>query len=169
MAGAECVVFETATYIEEVTVEPNLRNIMNRFSLFALAAFLALGCERADFRNGYSPGELEAIGDAMVYHLADGVMIEERKNGIKVYYLIESTVADYELTAEGLDIKLEGEKAGTYSTTPAPEGYIAAWITLVPVDGPEVTRFHVDEATLAELLQNLTAGMTVRDVYNLKQ
>ena len=143
---------------------------MNRFSLFALAAFSSHSVVNGLISGTViAAGELEAIGDAKVYHLADGVMIEERKNGIKVYYLIESTVADYELTAEGLDIKLEGEKAGTYSTTPAPEGYIAAWITLVPVDGPEVTRFHVDEATLAELLQNLTAGMTVRDVYNLKQ
>ncbi|MCS7468993.1 hypothetical protein NZK35_20260 [Stieleria sp. ICT_E10.1] len=142
---------------------------MNRFSLFAFVALLALGCEKADFRNGYRPGELEVIGDAMVYHLADGVMIEESRNGSKVYYLIESTVADYELTAEGLEIELEGEKAGTYSTTPAPEGDVAAWITLVAGDGPELTRFHVDAATLAELTQNLAAEMTVRDVYSLKQ
>ena len=165
LAGAECVVLETATY----TAELKLRNIMNRFSLFALAALVAFGCERADFRNGYSPGELEVIGDAKVYHLTDGVMIEERRNGSKVYYLIESTVADYELTAEGLNIRLEGEMAGTYSTPPAPEGYVAAWITLVPADGPGVTRFQVDEATLAELIQKFAAAVTVRDVYSLKK
>jgi hypothetical protein len=142
---------------------------MNRLFLLALTTLLLLGCDTTDFRNGYSPGELEVIGDAKVYHLADGVLIEERKNASKVYYLIESTVADYELTAEGLDIELQGEKAGTYSTTPATEGYISAWITEVPADGPGVTRFQVDEATLAELLQNLTAAMTVRDIYNLKQ
>ena len=142
---------------------------MNRFSLLALTTLLLVGCERADFRNGYSPGELEVIDDAKVYHLADGVFIEQSRNGNNVYYLIESTVADYELTAEGLDIKLNGEKAGTYSTSPAPEGYVAAWITEVPGDGPGITRFQIDDATLAELLQNLTAATTVRDIYNLKQ
>ena len=142
---------------------------MNRFYLLALATLLLIGCDGTGFRNGYSPGELEVIGDAKVYHLADGVLIEERKNGIKVYYLIESTVADYQLTAEGLDIELEGEKAETYSTTPAPEGYVAAWITEVPGDGPGVTRFQVENATLAELLQNLTAAVTVREIYNLKK
>ena len=83
--------------------------------------------------------------------------------------LIESTVADYELTTEGLDIELEGEKAGTYSTTPAPEGYVAAWITEVPDEGPGLTRFQIDDATLAELLQELTATTTVQDICNLKQ
>lgn len=142
---------------------------MSRILLLAFTALLVLGCERANFRNGFSPGELEVIGDATVYHLADGVLVEQRRNEQKRYYLIESTAADYRLTAEGLEIELEGKHAGTYSTTSAPEGYIAAWITEVPGDGPGATRFQVDDATLAELLQGSTATTTVRDVYHLKQ
>jgi hypothetical protein len=142
---------------------------MNRISHLALITLFLLGCDRTDFRNGYSPGELEVIGDAKVYHLSDGVFIEERTNVSKIYYLIESTVADYELTAEGLDVELDGDMAGTHSTTPAPGGYVAACITKVPGDGPEFTRFKVDDASLAELLQNHTAAMKVRDIYTLKQ
>jgi hypothetical protein len=78
-------------------------------------------------------------------------------------------VADYELAAEGLDIELQGKQAGSYSTTPAPEGYVAAWITEVPDDGPGVTRFQIDEATIGEFLKGLNASTTVRDVYGLKQ
>lgn len=142
---------------------------MNRISAIGLTTLLLLGCDRDDFRNGYRPGELEVVGDAKVFHLSDGVFIEERINGGKNFYLIESTVADYELTAKGLDVELDGGTAGTYSTTPAPKGYVAAWITQFPDEGPEVTRFKVDDVTLAELLQSLTGAMKVRDIYNLKQ
>ena len=142
---------------------------MYRLSILALTTLLLLGCNRDSFRNGHGPGELEVIQDAKVYHLADGVFIAQRKNGSNVYYLIESTVADYELTAEGLDIELEGEKAGRGSITPAPEGHVAAWLTEIPADGPGVTRFKVDDTRLAELLQNFTATMTARDIYDLKQ
>lgn len=153
----------------QMTTKAKRNTTVNRFSLLAFTTLFLFGCERADFRNGYSPGEVEVIDNAQVFHLADGVFIEERKSGSIVYYLIESTVADYELTKEGLDIELEGEKAGTYSTTPAPEGYVAAWITEVPDEGPGLTRFQIDDATLAELLQELTATTTVQDIYNLKQ
>jgi hypothetical protein len=83
--------------------------------------------------------------------------------------LIESTVADYALTARGLDIVLEGENAGTYSTTPAPQGYVAAWITEVEGEGPGGTRFQIDDAALAELIEKLTEATTVQDIYRLKQ
>lgn len=142
---------------------------MIRFSLFAFTTLFLLGCDRADLRNGSSPGEVEVIENGKVFHLADGVFIEETKNGGNVYYLIESSVVDYDLTAEGLDIELEGEKAGIYSTTPAPQGYVAAWITLVPGEGPEVTRFRIEDEILAKLLREFTAATTVRDIYNLKQ
>ena len=142
---------------------------MDRCSLLTLTTLLLLGCGRADFRNGYRPGELEIVDYANVYHLADGVFIEERRMGSNVYYLIESTVADYELTAAGLAIELEGEMAGTYSTVPAPEGYVAAWITEVPGEPPGVTRFQMDDATRAALLQKVDATMTVREIHSLKQ
>ena len=142
---------------------------MYRFPLLTLFALLLLGCARADFRNGYSPGDVETVDNAKVYHLADGVFVVERKNGSTRYYLIESTVADYELTAQGLDIELKGEKAGTYSTTPAPQGCVAAWITEVEGDGPGVTRFQVDEATIDEFLKGIDGSTTVQDIYRLKQ
>jgi hypothetical protein len=140
---------------------------MHRFALFALLALL-LGCARADFRNGYSPGDVETVNNAEVYHLADGVFVVERRNGRPCYYLIESSVADYELTAEGLDIVLEGEMAGTYSTTPAPQGYVAAWITEVEGEGPGVTRFQIEDATIGEFLEGIHSATTVRDVYRLR-
>ena len=142
---------------------------MYRLAILALSTLLLLGCNRDSCRNGHGPGDLEVIQDAKVYHLADGVFIAQRKNGSNVYYLIESTVTDYELTAEGLDIRLDDEKATRGSITPAPEGYVAAWLTEIPADGPGVTRFKVDDTRLAELLQNLTATMTARDIYDLKQ
>jgi hypothetical protein len=64
---------------------------------------------------------------------------------------------------------LEGEKAGTYSTTPAPQGYVAAWITEVEGDGPGVTRFQIDDATIGEFLEGINGSTTVRDVYKLKR
>ena len=85
-----------------------------------------------------------------------------------VYYLLESTVADYELTAEGLDVELEGDKAGTYSTTPAPEGYVAAWISEIEGDGPGVTRFQIDDATIGKFLDGINGSTTVLDVYHLR-
>ena len=142
---------------------------MNRFFLLALTILVLLGCDRADFRNGYSPGEVETIGNTKVYHLADGVFIAERKNGSTCYYLIESTVADYELTAQGLDIELEGENAGTYSATPAPRGYVVAWVTEVESEGPGVTRFQINDATVTDLIGKLTASTKVQDIYRLKK
>lgn len=130
--------------------------------LSAVTVLVVAGCDRSDFRNGYSPGDVETSEAARVYHLADGVLIQESQNGRNCYYLIESTVADWELTARGLDIVLEGEKAGTYSTTPAPQGYVAAWITEVEGDGPGVTRFHVDEATLVEVIGKLEVDPNIR-------
>ena len=160
---------ETLTVSQELTSETKRKNIRKRFSLLALIILVLLGCDRADFRNGFSPGEVETIDNAKVYHLADGVFIEARKNGSICYYLIESTVADYELTAQGLDIVLEGEKAGTYSTTPAPQGYVAAWITLIAGEGPEATRFSIDDAKVADFIKNLSDSTTVQDLYRLKQ
>ena len=142
---------------------------MDRLLILALTTLLLLGCNRDSFRNGHRPGEVEVILDAKVYHLADGVFIAQRKNGSNVYYLIESTVADYEFTAEGLDIKLDDGKATRGSIPPAPEGYVAAWLREIPSDGPGVTRFKVDDTRLAEMLQNFTATMTARDIYDLKQ
>ncbi len=142
---------------------------MCRLSILALATLILLGCSRDDFRNGHGPGELEVTRDAKVYHLADGVFIAATKNGSNVHYLIESTVADYELTAKGVDIKLDDEKATRGSIPSAPEGYVAAWLTEIPTDGPGVTRFKVDDTRLGELLQNLTATTTARDIYDLKQ
>jgi hypothetical protein len=154
---------------QEITPVAKRKSTINRFCLLALAILVLLGCDRADFRSGFVPGEVETIDNAKVYHLADGVFIAQRKDGSNVYYLIESTVADYELTAEGLDIKLDDEKATRGSITPAPEGYVAAWLTEIPPDGPGVTRLKVDDTRLAELLQDLTATTTARDIYNLKQ
>ena len=154
---------------QEMTPVAKRKSTINRFCLLALAILVLLGCDRADFRNGFAPGEVATIDNAKVYHLADGVFIAQTKDGSNIYYLIESTVADYELTAEGLDIKLDDEKATRGSITPAPEGYVAAWLTEIPADGPGVTRFQVDDTRLAGLLQNLTATTTARDIYNLKQ
>lgn len=142
---------------------------MARISLIALTTLFWLGCGGADFRNGYRPGDIETTSTAKVYHLADGVFIVERKSEESAYYLVESTVADYQLTSRGLDIDLEGENAGTYSTAAAPEGYVAAWITEVSGEGPGVTRFEINDATLEELLQNFTAATTVSEIYDLKQ
>lgn len=145
------------------------RTMMTRISFLALASLLLLGCDRHDFRNGHKPGEVEVVRAARVYHLADGVFIEERKGGSTVHYLIEDTAADYELTATGLDVVMVGDHAATYSTTPAPAGYVAAWITLIPADGLEITRFEIDPAVLAGLLKKFSAATTVRDIYNLKK
>ena len=142
---------------------------MIRLSLFAFTTLFLLGCDRADFRNGHSPGEIELIDNGRVFHLADGVFIEEKKTEGSVYYLIESTVVDYDLTKAGLDIELGGDKAGSYSTTPAPQGYVAAWISLVPGEGPELTRFRIEDEILAKLLRDFTAATKVRDIYKLKQ
>ena len=142
---------------------------MSRLSILTLATLIMLGCSRNGFRNGHVPGELEVTRDAKVYHLADGVFIAATKNDSNVYYLIESTVADYELTAKGLEIKLDDEKETRGSIPPAPEGYVAAWLTEIPTDGPGVTRFKIDETRLAELLQEFTATTTARDIYELKQ
>ena len=141
----------------------------SRSCVLALAILALLGCDRTDFRNGYAPGEVETLDNAKVFHLTDGVFVVERKNGSTCYYLIESTVADYELTAQGLDIELKGEKAGTYSTTPAPQGCVAAWITEIEGDGPGMTRFQVDEATIDEFLKGIDGSTTVQDIYRLKQ
>ena len=154
---------------QEMTPVAKRKSTINRFCLLALAILVLLGCDRADFRKGFAPGEVATIDNAKVYHLADGVFIAQTKDGSNIYFLIESTVADYELTAEGLDIKLDDEKATRCSITPAPEGYVAAWLTEIPADGPGVTRFQVDDTRLAGLLQNLTATTTARDIYNLKQ
>lgn len=141
---------------------------MNKFIFIASIALLFFACERPDFRNNYSPGEVEQVGSAKVFHLADGVFIEEKKQEGNIYYLIESTVNNYKLTEEGLDIELTGDKAGTYSTTPAPQGFVAAWLIEVPGDGPGLTRFQVENAKLAGLFQELTPATTVKDIYNLK-
>lgn len=134
---------------------------MKKFCLLAFANLFLLGCSRTDFRNGHSPGEVEEIDNGKVFHLADGVLIKERRNGDFVYFLIESTVLDYELTEDGLDIEVEGELAGTYSTTPAPQGFVAAWVTEVPGGGFGVTRYRIDEAAIAEVLENLTATTSI--------
>jgi hypothetical protein len=146
------------------------KSTMTRFCvLLALAILVLLGCDRADFRKGYAAGEVQTVDNATFYHLADGVFVVERKNGSTFYYLIESTVADYELTAGGLDIKLEGQKEGRYTIAPAPEGYVAAWFTEIPVDGPGVTRFQIDDATIDKFLAAIDGSTTVRDVYQLRQ
>ena len=157
------------TVSQKMIAEVKRWNTMKRFSLLVLTILLLLGCDRADFRNGYSPGEVETIGNAKVYHLADGVFIAERQNGSTCYYLIESTVADYRLTAQGLDVVLEGENAGTYSTTPAPRGYVAAWLTEVEGEGPGVTRFQINDAKVTDLIGKLTASTKVQDIYRLKK
>lgn len=142
---------------------------MKRFLLLALMILLLPGCDGADSRHGHSPGEVETLGSAKVYHLADGVFIADTENGSTSYYLVESPVADYELTAQGLDIELEGEHAGTYSTPAAPQGYVAAWITEVEGERRGATRFSMDEAAIKELIEKLTESTTVQDVYELKQ
>lgn len=142
---------------------------MNRFSRFALMILLLPGCGGADSRHGYSPGEVETLGSAKVYHLTDGVFIADTKNGTTSYYLVESPVADYELTAQGLEIKLEGEYAGIYSTPAAPQGFVAAWITEVEGDRRGATRFQIDDSAIADLVEKLTESTTVQDVYRLKQ
>ena len=56
---------------------------MIRFcALLELAILVLLGCDRADFRKGCAPGEVETVDNATVYHLADGVFVVVRK----VYY-----------------------------------------------------------------------------------
>lgn len=157
------------TVSQKIVADSKQSSTMHRLSLLALTVLVLIGCDRAEFRNGYSPGEVEAIDNAKVFHLADGVFIEERQNGSIRYYLIESTVADYELTAQGLDIVLEGENAGTYSTTPAPQGYVAAWITEVQGESPGVTRFQIADATVADLIGKLIESTTVQDIYRLKK
>lgn len=144
---------------------------MKHSSLLALVLLLLLlpACDRAGLRNGHRPGDVEVTDQARIFHLADAVFIEERRIEGKVHFLIESTVADYQLTEKGLDVELEGDMAGTYSTTPAPQGYVAAWITRIPGEGPELTRFQLDDATLAALPEDLTAATTVQDIYDLKQ
>ena len=141
---------------------------MNRLFLPAVIVIGSFGCEHGDFRNGHSPGDVETTGSATVYHLADGVFVEQADNGRKRYYLIESNVAEYTITPTGLDVELRGENAGSYSTSAAPDGYVAAWMTLVPGDGVEVTRFQIEAATLLDSLQDFKTT-TVRDIYNLKK
>lgn len=105
----------------------------------------------------------------MVFHLADGVLVEERRDGVVHYYLIESTVADYQLTSQGLDVVFEGDISGTFSTEPAPEGYVAAWITQAQDKNPGVTRFKIDDEAIAEFIATISASTTIQDLYNLKE
>ena len=154
---------------QEMTPVAKRKSTINRFCLLALAFLVLLGCDRADFRNGFAPGEVATIDNAKVYHLADGVFIAQTKDGSNIYFLIESTVADYELTAEGLDIKLDDEKATRCSITPAPGGLRGGMAHGNPRRRSGGYTVQVDDTRLAGLLQNLTATTTARDIYNLKQ
>ena len=54
------------TVPQEITTETKRKNTRKRFSLLALIILVLLGCDRADFRNGFSPGEVETIDNAKV-------------------------------------------------------------------------------------------------------
>jgi hypothetical protein len=133
--------------------------------MLGLITLLIVGCSRS-----HSPGEVETIGKGRVYHLADGILVQERRDGATHYYLIESTKADYEITEEGLKIemKLEGVGWTRVIMHRAPQGYVAAWFSDFHGDGPEATRFGFDDTTFSKFLQKFTPAITVQDIYNLK-
>lgn len=137
---------------------------MNRISLLAIATLLIVGCSQA-----HSPGEVEIIDNGKVYHLADGVLVQERRDEGAHYYLIESTKADYELTEEGLRIEEEGGGETSAVFHRAPGGYVAAQFKDLNSDGPESTRFPIDEEKFADFLQKLTSATTVEDVHGQKR
>lgn len=134
---------------------------MNRISRLAFTTLLIVGCSRS-----HSPGEVEIIDNGKVYHFADGILVQERRDGGTHYYLIESTNAACELTEEGLkfEVKGAGETGAVFHR--APEGYVAARFAKLNGDGPESTRFPVDDEKFSGFLQEFTPSTTVQDIYN---
>lgn len=124
--------------------------------------------DHVEFRNGYAPGQVEPIENGHIYHLADGVLIKQKKGQSVLYYLVEDSVDKYELTDLGLKFKTKGENAGSYFLPPAPEGFVAAWITLLADEGPEGTRFIIGEVKVAEFTANLRDSTKVLDLYRLR-
>lgn len=138
------------------------------FSLVSLTVSLLTGCG-GGFRNGHAPGEIETLENATVYHLADGVFIHERHDGSDHYYLVEATAADYALKPEGLEVEFDGNWEGALITKRQPDNYVTAFITLVPNDGPETTRFIVDSLIIEEIIQGFSNATTVEDIYQRKK
>jgi hypothetical protein len=115
------------------------------------------------------------IDNGEVYHLVDGILVQERRDGATHYYLIESTkadyeLADYEITEDGLKIEIEIKGKGTIGAIlhRSPEGSVTAWFSDFIGDGPEGTIFTVDDEKFSDVLQMLTPSITVRDIYNQK-
>lgn len=149
-------------------MKPSTRNPIFRLSSLSLTALMLASCGDG-FRNGYRPGDIETLGNATVYHLADGVFIQERFEGSPHYYLVETTVADYRLKPEGLEVDFRGAGGGIAVAGRQTDHYVAAFMTRVPGDGPEATRFQIDASTLERIVDEFDADMTVADIYRRKK
>lgn len=150
------------------TMDQSSVELSVRFFVVPLAALMLTGCGR-DLRNGHAPGDVEFRDNATVYHLADGVFIHERRDGENHYLLLEDTVAGYRLTPEGLEVEFPGNGKRVVIAERQPENYVTAFITLVPADGVEGTRFAVDPSTIETILEQFNAAMTVEEIYQQKE
>ena len=142
----------------------DVKSIMNRISVLALITLLIVGCNRS-----HRPGEVEMIDHGTVYHLADGFLVQERRDGGTHFYLIESTKADYMLTEEGLSFEEKGGGVTREVFHRSPEGYVAARFADLNGDGPESTRFQIDDEKFSDFLQKVTSATTVQDIHNHKR
>lgn len=133
-----------------------------------LAAVILASCS-GGFRNGHRPGDIETLDKALVHHLADGVFIRERFEGSSHFYLVETTVDDWRLKPEGLEVEYRGTGEVTAVAGRQPDHYVVAFMTRVPGDGPEATRFQIDASTLERIVDEFDADMTVADIYRRKK
>jgi len=145
-----------------------MKEIMKSVSLASLTVILLTACGD-NFRNGHAPGDIEALENATVYHLADGGVIHERHNGSDQYHLVEATTPDYELKPEGLEVEFSGDWKGSAILERQPEDYVSAFITLVPGEGPEGTRFGIDSLIIEEIIEGFSSATTVEEIYQRKK
>lgn len=138
---------------------------MNRVLCSLVALFLVCGCEQADIRHGFKPGEVEVISNAKVYHLADGLFIE--KPG-KAYFLVDASVANYRVTPTGLDVQLADGKGGPHSLS-SQAGKVVSCTVPVSGEGLDTTQFDVEDSALAELLAKHSPATQRSDFDSLKE
>ena len=125
----------------------------------------ACGCSKSE-TDGVS-AEAKSARATQVYELLDGILIRERYDGATYFYLVSSDAQDYELVPEGLKVTLDGQTSGI--TQRPDEGFVFACIETVPGDGLEITRFRVRADELDEVITHLDEGVSVYDVYRMKE
>jgi hypothetical protein len=127
-----------------------------------LIAIVFAGCGGGESVKAHSPGEIERLSNATIYHLKNGVFIHEAFEGADHYYLLHDIVESYELTQDGLKYA----KTNSAGNTPRPPVEKILCILRESDSSSLATMLQVDEATIKRVIESFNADATVESVRN---